>query len=316
MTSNLTLAQIRVFAAVEKHMSVSRAAAELNVSQPYISGQIAALEARLGVVLFNRVGRRVRLNEAGRLFAPCAARVLEALRDSERALDDFRGLITGRLMIAASSTPGAYLLPLLLRRFLDDHPGIELALQIKDKLQVEAAVLNQDAELGVVAEPPIAAELSYEVVGYDELVLVAGARHHLAGRTVGLAALAHERLLVRERTSGTRMLVEEQLTSAGVQPQARLELSNTDAIKEAAAAGLGVAFISERAVQHDVASGRLVVVPLSASRIRRSLCLLTVSGHKPSPPAAVLRNLIVAELMQTSLQRPLSDSNHPHNSRP
>jgi DNA-binding transcriptional LysR family regulator len=298
MSSHLTLAQLRVFTSVAASSSFSRAAEELGVSQPYISGQIAGLEARLGVALFNRMGRRAYLNEAGRLFAPYASKVLETLRDAQRSLQDFRDVVSGHLVIAASSTPGTYLLPYFLGQFVTDYPGVQITLQVKDRVQVEQLILKRVAELGIVASQPTSSDLSVELLGIDELMLVVGPNHPWVNRSsVDLCELSQQRLIVRERTSGTRIRIEQELSKAGVQPQAQLELTNSEAIKQAVNFGLGVAFLSERAIRHELADRRLVAVQLAGQRLTRTICLLTLRGQKLTPAASILRNLILADFI-------------------
>jgi DNA-binding transcriptional LysR family regulator len=303
MSSNLTLAQLKVFTAVAKSSSFSRAAEELSVSQPYISGQIAGLEARLGLALFNRVGRRAYLSEAGKLFAPYTVKILETLKEAQQSLQDFRGLVSGHLVIAASSTPGTYLLPQFLGQFLADYPGVQITLQIKDRMHVEQLILKQEAELGIVASQPDLPELSIELLGLDELVLVVGPDHPWVNRSsIDVHELARERLIARERTSGTRLRIDQELSGIGIQPRASLELTNTEAIKEAVAAGLGVAFLSERAIRRELASHRLFAVRVADQRLTRTICLLTLNGQKLSPAAVILRNLILADFISVERQ--------------
>jgi DNA-binding transcriptional LysR family regulator len=295
VTASLSLSHLRVFAVVAECKSFTRAAEELHVTQPYVSGQIAALESRLGLPLFNRVGRRVYLNEAGLIFLPHVTRGLECLKEAERALDEFRGVVTGHVRIAASSTPGAYILPRILQRFLEEHPGIEVSIQIKDKLHVEQMLLKQQVELGVVASDPISKELTTEPLGVDHLLLLVNNQHPWKQREgVSLRDMQTQRLIVREETSGTRMLIEDELRIANVNPIARIEFSNNDAIKEAVAAGLGVAFLSERTVRSDIEAERLTSVPVVPHGISRAIHLSTLSGQRLSPAATVLRNTIMA----------------------
>jgi LysR family transcriptional regulator, low CO2-responsive transcriptional regulator len=291
----LSLSHLRVFAVVAECNSFTRAAEELRVTQPYVSGQIAALETRLGLPLFNRVGRRAYLNEAGLLLLPHVAKVFESLKAAERSLEEFRGVITGHVRIAASSTPGAYILPKILQRFLEEHPGIEVSIQIKDKVHVEQMLLKKQAELGVIASEPISKDLVTEPLGVDRLLLLVSNNHPWKQRAgVSLQDVEGQRLIVREETSGTRILVEQELKDAKVNPIARIEFSNNDAIKEAVAAGLGIAFLSERTVRSDIEAERLTSVPVVPRGITRAIHLSTLSGQKLSPAATVLRNTIVA----------------------
>jgi DNA-binding transcriptional LysR family regulator len=298
MPSSLTLAQLRVFDAVAKNSSFSRAAEKLSVTQPYISGQIAGLEARLGVTLFNRVGRRAYLSEAGKLLTPYAENVLNTLNEAQQSLQDYSGLVTGHLVIAASSTPGTYLAPRLLGQFLADYPGVQITLQILDRMQVEQTILKQEAEIGIVASHPDSSELSVEPLGLDEMVLVVGSNHPWVNRaSIDIHELRQERLISRERTSGTRIRVDQEFSRVGVEPRSSLELTNTEAIKEAVAAGLGVAFLSERAVRHEITSQRLIAVRLMGQKLTRPICLLMLQGRKLSTAANILRNLILADFI-------------------
>ena len=296
MSAPLSLTQVRVFVAVARYNSFTHAAEELRVSQPYVSGQISALEASLGLQLFNRIGRKAYLSEAGKIYFPYARGVLDNLKNAERSLEEFRGLVIGHVTIAASSTPGAYILPGLLRQFVKDYPGVELTIQIKDKLHVEQLLLKQQAELGVVASARVSQKLVDEVLAVDKLLLVVSNNHRWATAcSVSVHEIEQERLIVRERSSGTRILIEEELKNVKAHPLTRLEFSSNDAIKEAVAEGLGVAFLSERTVRTDIALGRIVSVPLATPCITRTISLCTLQGQRLSPAAAVLRNAIVAD---------------------
>ena len=238
------------------------------------------------------------MNEAGKIYFPYASAVLDNLKSAQHSLDEFRGLIIGHVTIGASSTPGAYILPELLRGFLAEYPGVELTIQIRDKLHVEQLLLKQQAELGVVASAPISPELDATILADDKLLLVARHDHRWANVcSISIQDIGQERLIVRERTSGTRLLIEEELKAVNVNPATRIEFSGNDAVKEAVAADFGVAFLSERTVRTDIALGRIVSIPLETLRFTRKLSLFTLRGQKLSPPAAVLRDVIVAHFV-------------------
>ncbi len=126
----LTLTNLRILLSAGRHGSFSRAAEELNVTQPYVSGQIASLESHLGTSLFRRVGRRVYLTDAGRALLSSAERILEAVRQAEQAVEEIRGLTKGSVTVAATSTPGRHLVPELIGRFLEIHPGVAVSLAV------------------------------------------------------------------------------------------------------------------------------------------------------------------------------------------
>ncbi|MDE1177453.1 MAG: LysR family transcriptional regulator [Edaphobacter sp.] len=299
-----SFSQLRAFRIVAEYSSFTKAAEQMEVTQPYISGQISSLEARVGAPLFNRVGRRAYLNAAGKMFLPYAIAILDRVRDADRAIDAFRGLSSGYVTIAASSTPGAYILPRILRQFLSDYPGIRITVHIKDQLHVEQLLLRQEAEIGVIASEPASPELEPRLLGIDRVLLICSPDHRLnRGVPIHLRELENECLIVREETSGTRILTEQEFKKANLSPLSKIEFTNNDAIKEAVMEGLGVAFVSQRSVRTDLKSRNLVAIPIEDYSAARPLMLLTNAGQPLSPAATVLRNLIVADAARDEAQQ-------------
>ncbi len=291
-----SFSQLRAFRIVAEYSSFTRAAEQMEVTQPYVSGQISSLESRVGVALFNRVGRRAYLNAAGKMFLPYAIAILERLRDADRAVEEFRDLSIGYVTIAASSTPGAYILPRILRQFLTDHPGIRITVHIKDQLHVEQLLLRHEAEIGVIASEPLSPDLDSVLLGIDRVLLICNPEHRLhRGVPIHLRELENECLIVREETSGTRILTEQELRKTNVKPRSKIEFSNNDAIKEAVMEGLGVAFVSQRSIRTDLKSRNLISIPIEDYSAARPLMLLTNAGQPLSPAAGALRNLIVSD---------------------
>jgi DNA-binding transcriptional LysR family regulator len=210
----LTFANLRIFEALARLASFSRAAEELRVSQPYVSAQIAALEARAGVQLFRRVGRRAHLTEAGRMLQDYAVRILAEFEKAETSLSAIRGVVAGPLSIAATATPAASILPASLERFLAAYPAVTVSMRIFGSPDVERAVIEGRCDLGVLVSKPETSGLTAESVGTDELVVVVSPAHPYGGRSqITAEELAHERLLVREPSSGTRRFIESQFSS-------------------------------------------------------------------------------------------------------
>lgn len=296
MPQILNLVSVRAFHAVARRLSFSRAAEDLGVSQPYISMQISTLEARLGTPLFDRVGRRVHLTEAGRMLERYAAPILAQLAEAERALADLRGLVHGQLSIAASTTPGAYVLPRLLALFRADHPGVEVSLGIGNAQDVERALVEERAELGIMAGEPTTSRLDAEQLGQDELALVVGPRHRLADRRVVQPVdLVDEPFVLHERSSNTRALLDAELRRVNVRPLQTMELSSIEAIKEAVAEHLGLSVLSYRAVRHELSGGRLRGLRVQGLDLVRPLCLATLRGKRLGPAAEAMRTLLLSQ---------------------
>ncbi len=257
----MTLEQLRIFVAVAERQHMTRAAEALNMTQSAASAGVAALEARHGVRLFDRVGRGVALSEAGRVFLPEARAVLARAEAAAQALDDLAGLRRGAIALAASQTVANHWLPSRMARFAVAHPGIIMALTVGNTTQVADAVLEGRADLGFVEGDVDAPFLERAPMAIDRISLYAVPDHPLAGRKVGLADLEAVLWVLREPGSGTRSEFEHALDQRGLDSQrlrTLLELPSNAAVLDAVLAGGLVTAVSDLAALPLVAAGRLV----------------------------------------------------------
>jgi DNA-binding transcriptional LysR family regulator len=277
----LTLTQLRFFREVARREGFTAAAEALHVSQPAVSRCIQLLERQVGVRLFERAGRRVRLTAAGGLLLPCAERVLQELDDAAAALADLAAGEGGRLLLGASSTPGTYLLPQVLGMLRRSHPRVELQLEIADTHQVLAALLEGRLDLAVVGEAPFAPRLQTELLLTEQLVLVLPPTHPLANRArVTPGELAAEPFVLREPGSSTRAALERALAVHGVRPRVAMELGSMEAVKKSVAAGLGLSMVSEHAVALEVRAGVLAARRVEGLNVERGLYAAWRSSHR------------------------------------
>ena len=286
---DLSLAQLRAFYHVARQLSFSRAAESLHLSQPAISRQVQALEQTLGLRLFSERGRRVELSEAGRALYDYAERILRLCGEAVQTLEELRNLDHGRVALAASTTPGGYLLPALLARFRRRHPGIDVELSVTHSAEALRRVADGEAHLGLVGAAEPAAGLFLYPYAADELVLVCPPDHPLAGSDADGSALSGETLLLREDGSGTRAAVEAHLRATGLRFSATLTLGCSEAIRGAAAAGLGVAFLSRLVVADELARGRLGRISGGQLTIARTFYLAAPKESHLSPASLALR---------------------------
>ena len=263
--------QFEVFLAVAKAGSFRAAAELMHLSQPALSQHVAEMERELGARLFDRLGRKVALTEAGRLIEEHALRLFASLASAREAVADLGGLKRGSLVIGASTTPGIYVLPGVIAAFREKYPGVALSLRIDNSALIEEQIRGHAVDLGVVGGHAL--RLGEECIAaglLDELVLIVPPRHPWAGRReVQPAQLRDQRLLIREEGSATRQLTERALHHAGGSTTASMELGHTEAIKQAVMVGLGVAFVSIHAIRGELAAGRLRALRLRGVRIRR-----------------------------------------------
>jgi len=254
----MTLDQLRIFVAVAEALSMTRAAERLHLTQPAVSAAVAALEERHDARLFDRVGRRLELTEAGRLFLPEARAVLARTKVAERVLVDLSGLVRGEVRIAASQTVADYWLPERMACFAGEKPGIRLGLTTGNTAQTAALVLSGEADLGFVEGAVDEPMLAKRIVGRDRIGLYVAAGHKLANSAVGKADLEATAWVLREPGSGTRESVMAGLTKLGIAEETlniRMEFPSNDALLEAAGAGELIAAVSDLAAAPRVAAG-------------------------------------------------------------
>lgn len=290
----MTLRQLEVFLAVVREKSFSRAAKKIHLSQPTLSEHVGELERELGKPLFFRRGRTVTLTEAGRVFDEHAARVVSGVESARQAIADMDGLSHGSLLIGASTTPGLYVMPGIIASFRARHAGIELRLQIANSQVIEERVRGRELDLGVVGGHALGPGEECLAAGLlDELVLVVAPGHPWARRReVASAQLADQPLLMREEGSATRHVTERALQRAGITVHTAMELDHTEAIKQAIIAGLGVAFVSIRAVRGEVETGRLRALRLRGLRIQRHFHVIHHQGRTLSASARAFMRLL------------------------
>jgi DNA-binding transcriptional LysR family regulator len=279
----MNLHQLRIFVTVAKRGSFSRAAEELHISQPSASIQVADLERALGVDLFEQAGRQIHLTDAGRVLEDYAQRILALAEEARTAVSETAGLRRGHLTVGASPTPGTYLLPRIIAGFQDRYPQIGVALHIAASAEVGERLLRHELDLGVVGGKIHTPGVQAEPFLDDEIVLVTPPAHPLAAAgSAGAMALRDHRVLLPERGSDTRKAIDEALSDAGHAVAPAMELTGNEAIKEAVAAGLGVALLSRLAARTEVAAGRLVVVPIPDLIIRRHFSLIHLKDKRLS----------------------------------
>jgi DNA-binding transcriptional LysR family regulator len=276
----MDLQQLRGFMAVAKHGSFSRASEALYRTQPAISKQIRALEESLETKLFHRLGRKVRLTDAGEILYRHAHRLFQVLDEARETIGELKGLQTGHLRISAASTIGTYMLPRALGRFKHRYPGIDISLAITNKARVLEQVLYHEADLGFVGPPVQPEALQTETYLLDELVLIVDPAHPLAHEeSVSVEQLEEEVFILREEGSGTREIMEEELSRKGLVLRKAMELGSTEAIKQAVAAGLGVSIVSKYAITLEVVMGRLCSAHIKDLNLRRQLSTVSHRGR-------------------------------------
>jgi DNA-binding transcriptional LysR family regulator len=279
------LRQLQTLAAVAERGSFSAAAESLGVTQPAVSQQIRTLERDLGVVLIDRSGRPMRLTERGEVVHRYARRLL-ALRDEfERELAEGAGELSGRLVVGASTGPGEHVLPELLGSFRNVHPGVTVSLRVEATGTIVDLVLDRELELGVVGARRPHRALAYDPFLRDRVILAVPPGHRFGGRTVQLAELLAEPLIVMQPGSGIRSVIEDELRRAGVRVrdlQIGMELGLQESAKSAVEAGFGVCFLSSLAVEKELRLGTLETAQVAGIDAARDFWTVRPAARAPT----------------------------------
>jgi DNA-binding transcriptional LysR family regulator len=294
--------RLTVFRAVAAERSFRRAAEQLYLTQPAVTQQIKALEELVGLPLFDRSGREVTLTAAGGILLKYAQQSGALLEQASVELAALKGQVSGTLRIAASTTIAQYILPPLLGAFLRLHPAVHVELDSSNTESVADAIATGRASLGLVEGPPHAGQLRSEIWLEDELVLLVPPSHEWAGqRSIPLQQIAAAPLLMRERGSGTREVIETTLEAAGLPARElhiAMELNSTEAILGCIESGVGVGFVSRTAIHRQLSLGTLIIVPVTGLAIPRDLLLLMPAGPEPTGAAAAMLELLRQHRMQ------------------
>jgi len=271
----MELNQIETFLHVAELGSFSRAAEQLGVTQPTLSARIQVLERDLGQRLFERLGRGVRLTEAGRAFQPYAERSLLMIKEGREALDASQNPTRGKLRIGSARVIGAYVLPDILATFRDEYPGVELSILTGRSHEVLQMVLTEEAQLGLgrtLNHPELDSIYLYD----EQIVFVTHPEHPLARRgEATISEVAQEPLILYDRDSTYYVLITKVCREAGIVPKVTMNLDSVEATKKMLERGLGVSFLPASSIESDVRRGTLAAVPLT-------------EGHQVTLPTSVM----------------------------
>jgi DNA-binding transcriptional LysR family regulator len=311
--------RLTAFRAVAKHLNFRKAAEELFLTQPAVSLQIKALEEDLGVPLFDRAGSRIALTEAGQVLLRFAEQSSHTLAEAEQSIAALSGDRAGTLALGASTTIAQYVLPSLLGAFTRAFPRVRPTLISGNTEEIVAAVADQKIMLGMIEGPAQRRDVKTEAFLRDELALIVPAAHEWAGmESISCAQIASTPLLMRERGSGTRRVVELALEQHGIKLhdlQIVMELDSTEAIKSAVEVGLGIGFVSRWAIAKDLRLDHSIrTVEVDGLRIQREFMLTYPAGPEPQGLAQDFRKFLFAHAGKRrsagSTKRPAANAPH------
>ncbi len=297
----MDLRRLQVFAKVYDCRSFSRAAEEVLLSQPTVSGHIKSLETELGVILFDRLGREILPTRAAEVLIGPARRILDLFQEAQRDVDAFLGRLRGELVLGGSTIPGQYVLPELIGRYRLMYPEVRVTLSIGDTGQVTEQVLKGELELGMVGAALEDERLAFTPLMDDQVVCAAWPGHPLAGKKVALSELLQTPVILREPGSGTRVALAKALKKAGMELsdlEIAAQMGSTMAVLQAVRAQVGLGILSRLALEDDLHAGRVALVDLEGLDLKRQFYLVTRRKRTHSPAAQAFLALCLAESAQ------------------
>lgn len=267
----VNLNQLRVFHAVATLESFTRASEKLFLTQPGISKHVKQLEDSLGTRLFDRLGRTVALTQAGEILFESTRAIFRLIEEAKLKIDDLKELTAGRIKVGASFSAGVYVVPEILGRFHQIYPGVEILLDISLSRQVAENVISNELDIGFIGASHDDERLITKKLREDKLVVIIPGDHPWKNRkSIRGTKLADQPFVLSREGSGTRAVIEEQVEKAGLRIGRKIEFGNTEAVKKAVGAGMGISILSESAILNEEASGQIRKLNLSDPVLKRT----------------------------------------------
>lgn len=300
---HFTLRQLQVFEKVASHLNYSRAAEELYLSQPAVSMQIKQLEAHIGLPLFEQMGKKIFLTEAGRELFHYSRNITQQLAEMQAVFSEMKGLGQGRLTLSVVNTAN-YFTPQLLARFCRRYPGISVNLHVANRDAVLKQLADNSTDLAIMGQPPDGMDVSAESFLDNPLVVIAAPGHPLTKlKRVKFARLAEETFLSREQGSGTRSAMERIFAEHKIQPRIRMEMETNEAIKQAVQAGMGLGILSQHSIELELETKRLAMLNVEHFPLLRHWFVVHRSSKRLSGAALAFKDFLLTEAKSMAASR-------------
>jgi DNA-binding transcriptional LysR family regulator len=290
---HVTLRQLEVFSAVAKNESFTKAAEILHLSQPGVSMQIKQLENSIGLQLFEQVGKKIYLTDAGREIFVYSQSISQMLDEAESVVEQLKGMKSGKLAISVATT-ASHFATRLLAAFSKQHEGITISLDVTNRETLRAQLEQNERDLIIMGQPPKGLDVDADEIMENPLVVIAPPDHPLASEeNIPLSHFANENFVVRERGSGTRSAIERFFEQHGVAFHTAIEMTSNEAIKQAVEAGLGLGIVSIHTMELELETKRLRVLDVEDFPIRRYWYIVQRKGKRLSPAAQAFKAFVL-----------------------
>jgi LysR family transcriptional regulator, low CO2-responsive transcriptional regulator len=292
---NVTFRQLQIFVAVAERLSLARVAEQLHLTPSAISFQIKQIEEQAGFALFERIGKKVSLTDAGSVLLTYARVVLQSLHDADQAMLALKGVRGGRIKLGLVST-AKYIVPHMIARFREQYSDVAVLLRDANRREILDMLTSGEIDLAVMGQPPDGADVSAERFADHPSVIIAPAEHPLRNRDrLPASALAQEWFVIREEGAGTRTLTDDFFRSAGFLPRVAMESSSNETIKQSVIAGMGLALISQHTISLELSLGFVTILPVAGFPLMRSWFVAHRRTLPLLPIQARLRDFLIEQ---------------------
>jgi DNA-binding transcriptional LysR family regulator len=290
-----TLRQLKVFEAVARHRSFSRAAEELYLTQPAVSTQVRKLEEHVGLPLFEQLGKKIHLTPAGTQMLQSSREIIQKFKEAEEAMAQYKGVSGGRLNVSVISA-GDYFFPRLLVEFAKRHSGVTLNFGVCNREELLAQLEANQTDLAIMVRPPVAADTIAEPFAPHPYVIVAAPGHPLAGRKkIPVSRLASEPFIVREKGSDTWNSMVEAFGERIAQLNMAMEIKSMETIKQAVIAGMGISFLSAHTISRELRSGQLAMLDVQGFPLMLNWFVVHRRTKRLPPVAQAFKDFLMTE---------------------
>lgn len=267
--------KLKIFYETAVELNMTKVAKKLYISQPSISQAIHEIEQEVEVKLFDRIGKRLFLTDEGEAYLTYVRRILNLYEEGLKTINDMSKSEKGKIKIGASTTIGIYILPDIIKGFLQEYKNIEISLSVDNTVNIEKMILENKIDFAYIEGKSCTDEIIKKEIWEDELIFICSAAHKWSGKEyINEEDISSEKLIMRESGSGTREIVESFLENSAIDYNVFMELGNTEAIKKSVEANLGISCLSTRSVEEKVNSGDLVGLRIKDKKVKRKLSLI------------------------------------------
>lgn len=292
---NVTFRQLKVFESVARHLSYTKAANELHLTQPAVSMQIKQLEENAGISLLEQVGKKIFLTEAGAEMYHYSRSIAHELEEAGAIMEQLKGLESGRLEITVATTANAFATRML-AMFKKRHEGVTISLDVTNRERLLRQLADNEKDIAIMGRPPEDSALATEAFADNPLVVVASPEHPLAGQSkIPLKALQNETFVVREPGSGTRTAMQRFFDEHNMEITSSLEMNENEAIKQAIQAGMGLGIVSLHTLELELETHRLVILDVEDFPIMRHWYLVHLAERRLPPMAQAFKEYVLDE---------------------